>query len=63
MVAYKEAPVMAARSQVEFERKISGEIHHVDLDISVKPLDIRTEKPRMRMSRNQADKNNIDQLR
>ena len=63
MVAYKEAPVETARCQIDFERKIAGDLHQVNLDISVKPMDIKTQNSKMKLSKSNADKNNMDQLR
>ena len=63
MVAYKEAPMNSARTQINFERKISGDLHQVVLDISVKPMDVLTEKPTLKFSKTNADKNNFDELR
>ena len=57
MVAYKEAPVNPARCQIDFERKIAGDFHKVTLDISVKPSEPRTQKPKWKLSKT------IEQLR
>ena len=57
MVAYKEAPVSNARCQVEFERTIGSDLHRVELDLSVSPLDVGQE-PTLTFSKNKADKLN-----
>jgi len=54
---------MPARCQIDFERKISGDLHQVYLDISVKPMDVLTEKPTLKLSKSNVDKNNFEQLR
>ena len=58
MVAYKEAPVNPARCQIDFERRIAGDFHKVTLDISVKPSEPVTQKPKWKLS-----KNSLEQLR